>query len=260
MPDVVISPRSTPPPIPSGYLSLYFIPSNESELTKAGVILYLLGLFCTFIFFSQLNILSIDMLKPQCIVIGIYVWMWAVLLPRLWIQLVSLFRLKKRWLNILMVVLIFGGSDAIIFYELSAVHNILNPVLISLLAQLLFYFNIKKQAFELFPAATKNYLFMPVLAALFALILLPLIPQHLGGTKSEFVTVVFKEKQPDLLASRFIKGTGTYRFLYETDKDYYFLEKASDRKSGIVMRYVVKRIEKTEIVKLEFKTNPWVDF
>jgi len=260
MPEAASSSPDTSKPASFGYLSWYLIPSNESELTRAGIVLYLLGLFCTFIFFSQLNILSIDMLKPQCIVIGIYVWIWAVLLPRVWIQLAALFKFQKRWLNIAILVLAFGGADAVIFYELSAVQNTLYPVLISLPAQLLFYFNFNKWTFELFPPAVKNYLFIPVLAVLFALILLPLIPQHLGGTKTEQVRVVFKDKTPDLLASRFVKGTGTYRFLYETDKDYYFLEKASDQKSGIVMGYVVKRIEKTEIVKLEFKTNPWADF
>ncbi len=260
MPEAASLSSDTKTPASFGYLSLYLIPSNESELTRAGVILYLLGLFCTFIFFSQLNILSIDMLKPQCIVIGIYVWIWAVLLPRVWIQLVSLFKFQKKWLNITMLALILGASNAIIFYGLSSVQNMLYPILINLLAQLLFYFNFKKRAFELFPPLVKNYLFIPVLAVLFAWMILPLIPQHFGGTKTELVRVVFKDKEPDLLASRFIKGTGFYRFLYETDKDYYFLEKASDEKSGIVMDYVVKRVEKTEIIKIEYKTSPWVDF
>ncbi|MDB5117684.1 MAG: hypothetical protein JWQ79_3176 [Mucilaginibacter sp.] len=241
------------------YLQLFLLPATDAELTRSGVLLYLTGLLCTFGFFAQFGILSIDMLKPQAIVIGLYAWLWAVALPRILILLTGLLKWRNVWVNFILAAFSFAAADLGLFLLSGADQPVFKSG-ISLLLQVIYYTNIGERKITAEPAPIRNYLMIPLLSYLFAVTLLPLIPQAVGGAMPGKVFVTFKDPKNDLLASRFVKSNGSYDFLYETASEYYFLEKREDSGTGIILSYVVKRISKSEVIKLEFHTSLWSNF
>lgn len=241
----------------SDYLDILRVPKDEKELAWCGAVLYLLGLFCTFCFYSQFGILSIDVLKPQCILIGLYVWLFAIGLPRILIVGISLFKINHRAINVILVAAALAVTDYTIYAATTG--QALLMAIIALFLQFLYYSSYRPIYITAVPSRAKGYLFIIVLAYLFSTTLLPAIPQYFGGTKPAGVTLNFKGK--DLLHNRFEpKADTVYNFLYETDHDYYFLEPISDANSGITFEYFVQRIPKDEIRKMQFHTSLWTKF
>jgi hypothetical protein len=237
------------------FYDIFLLPRNEQELTRAGIVLYLTGLFCTFVFFSQFNILSIDMLKPQCIVIGLYVWLLSVVLPRG--LLLACSWIKRSWVSLVTVLILNVGACAALIGWLSPGY-FFSKLLFFSLVLLIYYFNIPSFKWLLVPPAIRNYLFIPMLALCFSLSLLGNIPFSLGGTKPAKVYVTWKKD--DLLKSRFVKNDGHYNLLYETGSDYYFMEIRPDADTGDIFGYEVNRVAKSEIIKLKFQTDVWLNF
>jgi uncharacterized membrane protein (GlpM family) len=77
-----------------------FFPSSRNTLDfiKYGSGLYLLGLLVMFLYLVQLHVLSEDLIRPQAVIIGVYVWLLADTIPKCLLLLLQLFSLKP-WLS-----------------------------------------------------------------------------------------------------------------------------------------------------------------
>lgn len=60
-----------------------------------------------------------------------------------------------------------------------------------------------------------------------------------------------------LLHSRFSRSI---YLLYATDNDYYFIEKKQDSNTQLIYEYIVKKVSKSEIKKMEFTKSIWQPF
>jgi hypothetical protein len=231
---------------------------DTNDLTKTGILLYLMGIFCTFLYFSQFNILSVDFLKPQAIILGIYVWLYGIAIPRLLLAAISRIPFCNR--SSVLCLLFFLVSLALLNFlflaALSALSfSLLIIALCATLVSFFFHFDFKRSGLLLQPSIYRHYLFIPVYCFICSYFFLPKVPYFLGGFMPVKVTVVTTEA--GLLQSRFSRSI---YLLYETGSEFYFFEKKADAATKLVFNYVVKRVPKSQVKKLEIQKDLWQPF
>jgi hypothetical protein len=238
-------------------LNLFLLPRDNSELPKTGIILYLTGLAVTFLYYVQFNILSVDLIKPQSIIVGIYVWICAILVPRLTLLCINEFAINKKWANHLLFVVSIAVIYAVLLVMIGSMF--LPAVLIAAAISLVQYvFHLDRWGGNLKPAFSrvKTYCHFILLACLFGLMIYPNIPQYAAGGKPLKVEEVVTKTAHLPVKSKFSKSI---YLLYESDKDYYFFE---ERKVNLlyVSGYSIRKVNKTEISLISFYKPKWFVF
>lgn len=239
----------------SDFLRALLIP-DTSDLTRTGIILYLMGIFCTFLYFSQFNILSVDFLKPQAIILGVYVWFYGIAIPRTLLIIIYKFDLPISLLDKLLFPL---GLLLINYFLLRVLSGFSLSLLLATagttIVAVLYHLQYRSFCFILQPSLYRSYIFIPLYCLICAYFFLPRIPNFIGGFKPVKVTVT--TETPDLLKSRFSKSI---YLLYESAGEFYFFEKRSDSATREVFNYVIKRVPRSEIKKLEIEKSIWQPF
>jgi hypothetical protein len=239
-----------------GTSKLLLLPREAADLPKTGIMLYVMGLVVTFLYFIQFNILSIDLIKPQSIIIGIYIWMYAILVPRSILLLLSNARVRSRLVNhalfLLILLLLYGG----IFLSLET--GFVTGLVVTLLVttvQYFFHADLRHRNLVVEFSRMKTYLYLVVSVVMFAYLLFPEIPQYAaGGQPLKLDSVATKNNIP--IKSRFSKQI---LLLYESDKDYYFFERRRINQ-GPVSGYSILKVSKSEIVSIRFYKAKWFAF
>lgn len=241
----------------SDLLRIYLLPTNDN-LVKGGVIFYLLGVTCTFLYFAQFNIISFDYLKPNAIVLGIYQWIYFILLPRSILLLISYLNIiqKSRFKSFSLFALLLITSTLIFLFlfKTLTLSSVSLTVFLTLLI-LCFHLSFTKWELTLCPSIFKTYIFSIFFCTFFSYFIFPKIPYELGGGKPIKVAAICSDTS--LLSSRYSKNI---YLLYAADNDYYFIEKKQDSNTNLVYGYTVKKVNKSEIKKIEFSKSIWQPF
>jgi hypothetical protein len=241
--------------------------STDWDLTRAGVTLYLAGLLVSLIYYSQFGIFSLEILRPQCVLIGIFMLFFYGLLPLA--ILTSISSLRPRRLQIATALLVLALIDLLVLFFLRNDNQIALIAAITGLGLqvLLFCRRLAKGALIVTspPESTRLLILLPLLAIHYAEFIHPSVPGHFGGGKPMTVDV-YTDPQ-DLPANRFTRSKNrdrankyrdSYRLhlLYETGPDYYFVE---ERRSNYALEgYAVTRLPKLKVIRLDYLTPSWV--
>lgn len=236
----------------------FYLPSAREDFIRSGIYLYITGLIVTLFYYQGFDFLSIHFLKPQAIIIGLYVWVVFVLIPRLLLLLIHNVRLFRR--SKLISVLLFFIFQLFIYLiicrALIKIDFFLLLLILCIVAMLMFFhLNLQTGQLFLIPPLLRVLIFLPVFCFLFANTFFAIMPNHLCGAKPVKVEVIAKDST--LLQSRFTKSV---YLLYETESEFIFLEKRSISGSDLTLNYVVKRVPKGEIKKIEYTKSVWQNF
>jgi hypothetical protein len=235
---------------------IFLVPGSKDPI-KAGAIIYILGLVCSIFYFSQFNILSIDFLKPNAIIIGIYIWVYFVWVPRA--SLLGIRGMKRPKIYIEWALLFFFlmaiFNIGILLLLGNGIWNVIVEGCIISIVVLMYHTDFWKGRLTVTPSLLKSCSFGFIFCLLFAYFIFPKIPHQFAGGEPMEVKVFLKDSS--LLYSRF---TNRVRLLYESDKEYYFIEKIVDANTGILFQYTVKKINKSDVRKIEFTKSNWQPF
>jgi hypothetical protein len=247
------------------------------DVAKVGLLLYVLGLLTSSMYYSRFSILSLNLAKPQCILLGIYVIGFYVGFPlgTLW----CMRRVARVGLILAGLLCVLCISDAALAF---AAHyrgaTLTLVVFLSLILQFFCFLDLtslwqsigKRQlqiVFVLPPPRAKVFAFCFLFCIHFSQFWFPRIPAFLGGGRPLLVQVF--TKTPDLPANRFIANKNqpkmnnsidsfSLRLLYETDNDVYFVNDLKSEDS--LIGYSVMRLKKDEIVRMDYVTPKWVQW
>jgi hypothetical protein len=239
------------------YLTIFCLPKYDN-LAKAGIILYLLGIACTFFYFNQFNILSVDYLKPNAIILGIYQWVYFIAMPRVALLFVNYMVRNSRHAlaGFVLFALLQIAANLMLFFMLGSFNTGSCLLVIFLTALLIiFHTNFSAGRLTITPPVARTYLFGIVFCFSFSYFIFPKIPYELGGAMPVKVNAVLSDST--LLQSRFSKSL---YLLYATGDDYYFIEKKQDANTQLVFEYIIKKVSKSAIKKIEFTKSIWQPF
>lgn len=247
------------------------------DAAKLGLLLYVLGLVASSLYYSRFSIATLDLAKTQSILLGVYVVGLYVGLPA-----AALYGLRRiPWVGVIAAVFVtlLCGLDSVLAYTVNYRSlSLLSVVALTLALQFFFFVDFLSLVRSLLAARLGMDLALPPprgKALLFALLFcvhfsrfwFPQIPAFLGGGKPLPVQVY--TKTADLPANRFVMSKNqpkinnamdsfSLRLLYETDQNVYFL---SDLKSdGNLVGYSVMRLKRDEILRMDYSTPKWVQW
>lgn len=238
------------------------------DLAKIGVAFYIIGLLVTFIYYTQLQILSVDLVKPAAIILGIYVWALVVLLPRIVLCAMDLLKIKRSTVyNLFFALLLLAwyGWLEIAFNGWSWI-SLLYTVLAAG-AVFIFYLNgsrVRHDKVVADQSLNRQAIFIVLFSILFSVSVYPLLPQYAGGGKPIVVKVYPKDRQ--LMLSQFspedydADSCITANLLYEGNGDYYFIDVVNEQLSGALVEYRVHKVRKEEIKKIVYRRPFWINF
>ena len=233
------------------------------DTAKLGLLLYLLGLLASSLYYSRFSILTLDLAKTQCILVGVYIVVLYTAIP-----VIALFTTKdlshaRAVPLVLLGVLVL--SDLVSALAVGYRHlSLVRVVSLTTLLQFLLFSDFgslwrslvarsPQIVFLLLPPRAKALVFALLFCAHFSLSWFPQIPAYYGGGKPLSVQVF--TKTPELPANRLVDSKNrpqinksmdsfSLRLLYETDKDAYFV---ADLEGGdSLMGYSVMRLKKDE--------------
>lgn len=244
-----------------------FLPSSKDaiDFVKIGAGLYLIGLVVMFVYLVQLNVLSIDLIKPQAIVIGLYVWLLADTLPKMVSLMLSKFRLSAMSDHLLFITLLFLVYNLIVWLISGfSIKGVVFAFLMVLAVLVFGGFNSKTTADTPAAPASSSYLLVVVFCVLFSISLFPNIPQYFAGGKPVLVKIFpadkavflsqFSRREPD--ADGMIEAD----LLYEGGDSYYFIQNVTLDSSDIIFNYRIKKIKKDQVKKIEFTKQNFITF
>jgi hypothetical protein len=247
------------------------------DTAKLALFLYLLGLITSSLYYSRFSILTLDLAKTQCILVGVYVVLLYAGIPA-----ITLF-LAKSIPNGGVVAVILGGVLGLFdlyFAWLVGYRNtsLMRVALLTTVLQFLLFSDFstlrqflpaprKQIAFLLPPPRAKALLFALLVCLHFSLSWFPQIPAYLGGGKP--LTVQVFPKTSELPANRFVDSKNHPRInksldsfslhlLYETDKDVYFVDDLQSEDN--LVGYYVMRLKRDEILRIDYNTPKWVQW
>jgi len=245
------------------------------DTAKLGLLLYVLGLLASNLYYSRFSILTLDLAKTQCILVGVYIVLLYAVAPA--ITLFAAKGIRSATIVSVWFVIVLCLLDLILGLAVGLRRFSLFGVAFLTAALQFFCFTDftslgrslrarrQEMAFMLPPPRAKAMFFALAFCLHFSLSWFPRIPGYLGGAKPLPVQVF--TKTPDLPANRFVvsknhpqinKSIDSFalHLLYETDKDAYFVYdlQAEDNLVG----YSVMRLKKDEIVRIDYNTPKWV--
>lgn len=247
------------------------------DAAKLGLLLYVLGLVASSLYYSRFSIATLDLAKPQSILLGVYVVGLYAGLPAA--ALYSLRRIRRVGVIAAVFAAVLCGLDSVLAYAVSYRSlTLLSVVALTLVLQFFFFADFLSLVhsmlasrlgmdFTLPPPRGKALLFALLFCAHFSRFWFPQIPAFLGGGKPLPVQVFTKTS--DLPANRFVMSRNqpkinnamdsfSLRLLYETDRDVYFV---SDLNSdGNLVGYSVMRLKRDEILRMDYSTPKWVEW
>ena len=234
------------------------------DFAKSGIAFYLLGLFVVFMYFTQLQILSVDLIKPAAIIIGIYVMVLLVIIPWLLLFFLNLLP-SKAWLhNIAFAIMLF-----FVFLFLQWYFN--GWSMFSFIFAILFsgciysYFhsgNFVSTKLSFYTSYNRMGIFAVIIGLLFSISLYPQLPQYLGGGKPIPVKVYPEDRQ--LMLSQFSMedydsdGCISASLLYEGNDDYYFIDEIKEMTTNVLVEFRIHKVQKKLIKKLIFRKSNWI--
>jgi len=245
------------------------------DAAKLGLLLYVLGLLASSLYYSRFSIATLDLAKMQSILLGIYVVLFYMGLPA-----AALFCLRK--VNSVVVVtivfiVVLCLADAALAFALAYRARMMTAVAgLMLLLQFFLFVDFTSLwrsilthrlliPFVLPPSRLKSFIFAVLFCFHFSQFCFPRIPAFLGGGRPLPVQVFTKTQ--DLPSNRFFISKNqpkinsaidsfSLKLLYETDKDVYFV---NDLQSGdSLIGYSVMRLSRDEILRIDYVTPKWV--
>lgn len=239
------------------------------DFAKIGVVLYALGLFVNFLHLVQWHVLSVDLVKPAAILIGIYVWLLADTIPRALRYLLSGKETRpgktsvvSYILFVILLLVVYGLCQ--FFTAPDGFLGILFAVLMAGCAAISFWREPSRPAEGSTNGLGRSILFIPVFAVLFSFSMYPNIPQYLGGAHPMEVKVCPADMK--VMLSQF--SSKTYdkdsciaaNLLFEGDKDYYFVDLITTPHVEQVVEYRVHEVRKDLIKKIVYLKSNWIPF
>lgn len=242
-----------------------WLSSVAKDTAKLALLLYLCGLLSFSFYYSRFRILSIDLARPEAVLIGLYIVLLFVLPP--WIASrpgSSSGRLAR--LRIPALLIASTGLDLWILgrigYHLSAAITLAIVAGILQLGLTILMQQQNESSSMLQRACLIGALI--VCSINFSIYWLPRIPAYYGGGMPYDVQVF--TKTPDLPANRFFKYKNQpqlnmsmdcfkLKLLYETDKDLYFVDEL--RESDNPIGYSVMRLKRDEVLRINYETPMW---
>lgn len=249
------------------------------DTAKLGLLLYLLGLITSSLYYSRFSILTLDIAKSQCILVGVYVVILYGAVPG--VLLFALKGIKKVGVagavfGVVLVVCDLCFGLAVGFRGFPVVWIVLATSVL----QFVFFLDLgglwsrlrstdskSPFAFVLSPLKAKALLLALLFCLHFAWFWFPHIPAYFGGGKP--ISVQVFTKTADLAANRFVQSKNrpqlnqaidsySLHLLYETDKDAYFVYELEA--ADTLMGYTVMRLSKDEILRVDYNTPIWVQW
>ncbi|HEV2480892.1 MAG TPA: hypothetical protein VGS79_14550 [Puia sp.] len=229
------------------------LPEITWDLAKIGVVLYVIGLTVNFLYLIQWHVLSVDLVKPAAILVGLYVWLLAAGIPRAilhliyWLNPTAKSKKKSNYF-------LFGGILLVLYSSLLWWINAQWMAIPCALLITVAVFTCCLPAIRSIEAlrALKQFrwgISMGVMAILFPYLIYPNLPQYLGGGHPLEVKVCPSEKS--VMNSQFSKasydddGCIAAALLYESEKDYYFIEEVPLGEKGLIVEYRVHKVKKS---------------
>lgn len=240
------------------------------DATKLALVLYLIGLIISSVYYVRFSILSVDLLRPQCIIVGAYFVILYVGVPAL--ALYALRAIKPLYLMLLLFVTTVAVKDfalaralgvspwvAALLTLLQAVSAIGFPVTGPVLQR------VKQVEFHMIDGSIKRIVCVGAAAVIFATALYGRIPGYLAGGRPLLVRVF---TDPDHLPfNRFIAANAkpqvnpdhkSYKLLllYESEDYLYFVAHSH----GAVKGYAIMRIQRTHVRRMDYVTPVHINF
>lgn len=202
----------------------------------------------------QLSILSLDVTKPQSILIGIYFAVFFIGVPRLFLLIINELKVQKS----ITFFLFISGVIAKNFCILLLVKYPSLPLIVCVSSiEFLHHYDLRSKMLNLIPKNYKTYIAALLLSISFSFFIYPRIPVFLGGAKP--IQILVYPKNQELLKNRFSKSNPNSVFLlYESEKDLYIIREL--KTNGIVIQKNVIRIKKQDIEKIIYTNPVWLNF
>jgi hypothetical protein len=228
------------------------------DSAKVGLSLYVLGMVITAIYYARYSILSVDLVQPQAVVIGVVFAAMFVAYPVAAIFVASFVGGRIRGITTFVSLILL--KDLALW--LSYVPQSWALALCSALIQTLAFLTLdpimtqrRRLVFTAAPPAIQALAALLLVLVLFASTLFGYLPAYLGGGRPVLVDV-FTDK-PDLLSNRFWqrhaganKHIESYRvnLLYEANGYVYFVAESSHTMRG----YAVMRVKRDQILRMDY--------
>lgn len=236
------------------------------DTAKLGLLLYVCGLFSFSCYYSQFRILSIDLAKPEAILIGFDIVCLFAVLPQLLDGSGEKLKLRERprllAVSLFLLVIDFACAWFLDHRQLAAIAVAALTVVIQIVAvkSIAVIHGGKSLTGR---AGLVGVLILSCIQ--FSFCWLPKIPAYYGGGRPYEVQIF--TKTADLPANRFFNyknqpkinnsiDSFKLRLLYETDKDLYFVDDL--REGSNTIGYSVMRIKRDEISRVDYETPKWL--
>lgn len=236
------------------------------DFAKAAVALYIIGLVITATYYVRFSILSVDLLQPHSILVGLSFVVLYIVVPAITLLLL---RSSK---SILAITLIFCSVVVMKELAFSAVCGDLHWISAFVLAilQVLTFMRLSRNIsqrqsslrFNVVPSDPIGIAAVLLTALVFASTTYGRIPSYLGGGKPTLVHVFTKEQE--LPGNRFIRNRNlpqinkkliSYRLqlLYESANYLYFVTETRGKLTG----YSIMRLKRDEVLRMDYVTPVW---
>jgi hypothetical protein len=246
---------------------LAWVKEGSWDWAKAGAALYALGLLITSIYFLRFSILSIDLLRPQSIIVGLYFVLLYLLLPAVFLLLLT----PLKWNTGVLV----GFILLLVAKELALRLLVGTPpaaaVILILVLQLVAFVRLNLDRpkasepllrFEVVPKDVFAATAFVLLLVTFAATIYGSIPGYLGGGRPILVQVF--TDTADLPSNRFMRTKNipqinmaipSFRLnlLYESEDYLYFVAEARGRMKG----YSIMKLRRDEVLRMDYITPVW---
>jgi hypothetical protein len=244
-----------------------FLKFNKEDIFKsilsnplnAGLWLYLVGLLVYQLYLLSYNILSFDLLKPVCILIGVYVFLLVYVLPNAVGLLLLKMRMPDRVVNAFLFIFL-NLLGVYIICSILLLHVQFPPLIYSFILSLcifIIYFNFKKRALSTEPLAKNVIVGVILFCFVFSKTLYKKIPWNFGGGQPATVSVL---TEPDSLLANPFSISQFDQLLYESEDSYYFKVDIRDSASGKLTQITIKKIPKSSVKRLNYIFSPTLNF
>lgn len=237
------------------------------DWAKIGAVFYVLGLLITSIYFLRFSILSLDLLRPQSIIVGLYFAALYFALPILFLVVLRPVRSDVRVLTAFIVLLVTKDLALCRLIEGS-----LGAATVLVILQICLFIGIDRDRtkrpykwslyFKLFPVGRIELAVASLLLVVFASTTFGDIPGYFGGGHP--ISVHVFTRTPELPANRFMqtrnrpqvnRAMTSFRLnlLYESEDYFYFVAESKRNMTG----YSIMKLQRTEVLRVDYITPVW---
>lgn len=246
-------------------------------MAKLGLLLYVSGLLTSSLYYCRFSILTLDLAKTQCILIGVYLLLLYAIIPGG--VLLAMKTVRRQGVVSLVLTASLGILDLIVaravgYHSLGLARTVFFTAVLQFslfldvtnLWRALTRFKLLV-AFEVPPSKPQALMVALLCCLQFSFSWFPQIPAYVGGGKPLSVQVF--TRTPELPANRFIDSKNhpqinksmdcfSLRLLYETSSDLYFVSDIDI--GGNLASYSVMRLDRGEVIRIDYNTPKWVEW